>query len=123
MRIVLLHEQLLTTLSIMTAIVALSAGFDWWRGGQLSSRSQVIRGIWALLLVSEVVIGIVMVAGFGQTLANPLHLVYGIVALLMTASVIWVLPRFFVARQQAQSLTIAMVIVAVVLHRLALTGS
>ncbi len=122
MRIVLLHTQLLTTISIMTALVALSAGFDWWRGGQLSSRSQVIRGIWALLIASEVVIGIVMVAGLGQTLTNPLHLVYGIVVLLVATSVIWVLPRFFGARQQAQSLMIAMIIVAVVLHRLALTG-
>jgi hypothetical protein len=123
MRIILLHEQLLTTLSIMTVLVALNAGVDWWRGGQLSARSQVIRGMWALLMASEIVIGVIMVVGLGQTLSNPLHLVYGIVALLMTASVIWVLPRFFVARQQAQSLTIAMVIVAVVLHRLAITGS
>jgi hypothetical protein len=123
MRIVVLHSQLLTTISIMTALVAISAGFDWWRGGQLSSRSQVIRGIWALLMASEIVIGTVMVVGLGQVLINPLHLVYGIVALLVTASVVWVLPRFFVARQQAQSLTIAMVVVAVVLHRLAITGN
>ncbi len=107
----------------MTTIVAVSATFDWWRGGQLSARSQVIRGMWALLMASEIALGVVMVVGIGQELTNPLHLVYGVVALLVTASVIWVLPRFFVARQQAQSLAIAMVIVAVVLHRLAITGS
>lgn len=107
----------------MTAVVALSAAFDWWRGGSLSSRSQVIRGIWALLMASEIVIGIVMVIGLGLALANPLHLVYGIVVLLVIASVIWVLPRLFVAQHQARSLTIVMVIVAVVLHRLSITGN
>jgi hypothetical protein len=45
------------------------------------------------------------------------------VALLVTVSVVWVVPRFFVTRQQAQSLAIAMVIVAIVLHRLAITGN
>ena len=122
MRMILLHEQLLSTMSIMTAIVAVSATFDWWRGGHLSARTLVIRGIWALLMASELVLGVIMVIWLGQPLTNPLHLVYGIVALLVTASVIWVVPRLFVASQQARSLTIAMVIVAVVLHRLAITG-
>jgi hypothetical protein len=123
MRIILLHEQLLVTISIMTALVACSAAFDWWRGGHISARTLVIRGIWALLIASESILGIIMVSALGQPLANPLHLVYGVVALLVTASVIWVVPRLFVATQQARSLTIAMLIVAVVLHRLAITGS
>lgn len=123
MRFILLHTQLLTTISIMTAVVALSAAFDWWRGGRLSVRSQVIRGMWALLMASEIALGVFMLAGLRQTLTNPLHLVYGSVALLVTASVIWVLPRLFEIQQQAQNLTIAMMIVAVVLHRLAITGS
>jgi hypothetical protein len=123
MRLILLHTQLLTTISIMTAVVALSAAFDWWRGGRLSVRSQVIRGMWALLMASEIALGVFMLAGLRQTLTNPLHLVYGGVALLVTASVIWVLPRLFEIQQQAQNLTIAMMIVAVVLHRLAITGS
>ncbi|MFZ9859306.1 MAG: hypothetical protein ACO3F2_13340 [Roseiflexaceae bacterium] len=123
MRFILLHTQLLTTISIMTAVVALSAAFDWWRGGRLSVRSQVIRGMWALLMASEIALGVFMLAGLRQTLTNPLHLVYGGVALLVTASVIWVLPRLFEIQQQAQNLTIAMMIVAVVLHRLAITGS
>lgn len=124
MRLILLHEQLLSTISIMTALVAGSAAFDWWRGkGVLSARTLVVRGIWALLMASEIVVGVIMVIWIGQPLTNPLHLVYGIVALLVTASVIWVVPRLFVGSQQARSLTIAMVIVAVVLHRLAITGS
>ncbi|MBM4412649.1 MAG: hypothetical protein FJ040_04260 [Chloroflexi bacterium] len=122
MRMILLHEQLLSTISIMTAIVACSAAFDWWRGGHLSARTHVIRGIWALLMASEIVVGVIMVIWLSQPLTNPLHLVYGIVALLVTASIIWVIPQLFMASQQARSLTIAMVIVAVVLHRLAITG-
>ncbi len=122
MRMILLHEQLLSTISIMTAIVAFSAAFDWWRGGHLSARTFVIRGIWALLIASEFVLGVIMVIWLSQSLTNPLHLVYGIVALLVTASVIWVVPRWFAVSQQARSLTIAMVIVAVVLHRLEITG-
>ena len=122
MRIILLHEQLLSTISIMTALVACSAAFDWWRGGYLSTRTLIIRGIWALLMASELVLGVVMVIWLGQSLSNPLHLVYGIVALLVTASIIWVVPRLFVASLHARSLTIAMAIVAVVLHRLAITG-
>ena len=123
MRIVLLHEQLLTTISIMTAVVACSAGFDWWRSGHLSARTLVIRGIWALLMASEFTLGVIMVVALGYALTNPLHLVYGVVALLVTASIIWVVPRLFGVNQQARSLTIAMLIVAVVLHRLAITGS
>ncbi|MFN5061129.1 MAG: hypothetical protein ACK5GU_14545 [Chloroflexota bacterium] len=123
MRIVLLHTQLLTTISFATVLVALSAGFDWWRGGTLSNRTIAIRGIWALLMTSEIVIGTIMVVWLRHPLSTPLHLVYGIVALLVTVSVVWVVPRFFVTRQQAQSLAIAMVIVAIVLHRLAITGN
>jgi hypothetical protein len=123
MRFVLLHTQLLTTISIMTAVVAISATVDWWRGGRLSNHTVAIRGIWALLMASEIVIGVIMATWLGQSLSNPLHLVYGIVAILVTASIIWVVPRVFIARQQARSLTIAMVIVAVVLHRLSTTGS
>ena len=107
----------------MTALVACSAAFDWWRSGHLSARTLVIRGIWALLMASEILLGVIMVSVLGQPLTNPLHLVYGVVALLVTASIIWVVPRLFGANQQAQSLTIAMMIVAVVLHRLAITGS
>lgn len=123
MRIVLLHTQLLTTISFATVLVALSAGFDWWRGGTLSNRTIAVRGIWALLMTSEIVIGTIMVVWLRQPLSTPLHLVYGIVALLVTVSIVWVVPRFFVTRQQAQSLAIAMVIVAIVLHRLAITGN
>ena len=124
MRIMLLHEQLLSTISIMTALVACSTAFDWWRNkGVLSARTLVVRGIWALLMASEIILGAIMVSALGQPLVNPLHLVYGVVALLVTASIIWVVPRLFGANQQAQSLTIAMLIVAVVLHRLAITGS
>lgn len=123
MRMILLHEQLLSTISIMTAIVAFSAAFDWWRDkGVLSARTLVVRGIWALLMASEIILGVIMVSALGQPLVNPLHLVYGIVALLVTASVIWVVPRLFAVSQQARSLTIAMIIVAVVLHRLEITG-
>lgn len=122
MRIILLHEQLLSTISIMTAFVAGSAAFDWWRGGYLSARTLVLRGIWALLMASELVLGVILISWLGQSLSNPLHLVYGIVALLVTASIIWVVPRLLVASLHARSLTIAMAIVAVVLHRLAITG-
>lgn len=122
MRIILLHEQLLSTISIMTAFVAGSAAFDWWRGGYLSVRTLVLRGIWALLMASELVLGVILISWLGQSLSNPLHLVYGIVALLVTASIMWVVPRLLVASLHARSLTIAMAIVAVVLHRLAITG-
>lgn len=123
MRIVLLHQQLLLTISFITFSVMLSAAYDWWRGGHLSGRTMIFRGIWGLLMLSECVLGIIIIAWDIRVLNNALHLVYGLVALMIVATVQWVLPRLFAAQHHARSLTIAMIFVAIVLHRLATTGN
>lgn len=122
MRILLLHQQLLYTLSLLTAIVALSAAVDWRNGGLLSYRTQVLRGIWGLMMASELLIGIAVIIWHNYPIRNPLHLIYGVVALLVTITIIWVVPRILKANQQGRSLFVAMGVVSVVLYRLSQTG-
>lgn len=114
-----LHQRLLIT-SVSVLFVALaSVGVDWWRRRDLSRFSISAIAIMWLLLASNGVVGGFVVRQV-ESVAG-LHILYGVLAL-VPVLLMWYLHRWVYVTQRARFWVVALLVTAVLVHRVVATG-
>ena len=114
-----LHQRLLIT-SVTVLFVALaSVAIDWWRQRDVSQLSTAAMAIMWLLLASNAIIGGLMAPQAPQL--SGLHILYGGL-IFGPALVMWYLQRGLPISQRARFWFFALVVTAVLIHRVVATG-
>ena len=114
-----LHQRLLIT-SVTVLFVALaSVAIDWRRQRDVSQVSTVAMAIMWLLLASNAIIGGLVARQAPQL--SGLHILYGGL-IFGPALVMWYLTRWIAVKQRARFWFFALVVTAVLIHRVVATG-
>jgi hypothetical protein len=118
-RIVLLHQRLWVTSSVMIGISLLAFARAWWRTQPIGMVQHVLMRISILLLASNCLIG------FWLALSRPtavlLHAIYGIVLFVPVFGVHF-LTKYHNKSSHATYYCIVLGIMLLILHRLAVTA-
>ena len=114
-----LHQRLLIT-SVTVLFVALaSVAIDWRRQRDVSQVSTVAMAIMWLLLASNAIIGGLVARQAPQL--SGLHILYGGL-IFGPLGVMWYLTRWIAVKQRARFWFFALVVTAVLIHRVVATG-
>ena len=114
-----LHQRLLIT-SVTVLFVALaSVAIDWRRQRDISQVSTVAMAIMWLLLASNAIIGGLVARQAPQL--SGLHILYGGL-IFGPPGVMWYLTRWIAVKQRARFWFFALIVTAVLIHRVVATG-
>lgn len=114
-----LHQRLLIT-SVSVLFVALaSVAIDWRRQRDLSQLSIGSMAIMWLLLASNAIIGGLLAPQAPQL--SGLHILYGGL-IFGPPGVMWYLTRWIAVKQRARFWFFALIVTAVLIHRVVATG-
>lgn len=81
--LVLLHSRLVMTIVLFLGAMGLWGGFNYLRGQSVSGSYLGALVIGELLLLAEFILGVILLISGRQPYRPPIHILYGIVAIIM----------------------------------------
>ena len=81
--LVILHARLVLTIVLFLGALALWGGFNYLRGQGVSGSYNGALVIAELLLIAEFLLGVILLLGGRQPYRPPIHILYGVVAIIM----------------------------------------
>ncbi len=118
-RVALLHQRLWGTSTFVVVVTLVAFAWVWWRSLPIGMLQHVLMRISMLLLASNSIIGVVL--AFSHPGSTLLHAIYGIVIFVPALGVLF-LTKYSNTSAHAKYHCIALGIVLLILHRLAVTA-
>lgn len=118
-RLSLLHQRLWGTSTLMVVLTLIVFAWVWWRALPIGMLQHVLMRISMLLIASNSIIGVVL--AFSHPGSILLHTIYGIVVFVPSLGVLF-LTKYSNTSTHAMYYCIALGIVLLILHRLAVTA-
>ncbi|MFM7678295.1 MAG: hypothetical protein ACKO83_05550 [Roseiflexaceae bacterium] len=118
-RLSILHQRLWVTSSVMIGISLLACAFVWWRAQPIGMGQHVLMRISMLLIASNCMIGVWL--ALNRPTVVLLHAIYGVIIFAPAIGVRF-LTRYSNKSSHAMYYCIALCIMLLILHRLAVTA-